>query len=59
MKKISSIKDLIEINLDCHYQFMEHLKEEFMLLYEAIGGEAKIFDFSLSGRIHILRVPGW
>jgi hypothetical protein len=47
MKRISSINDIIEIDSDYPYQFIEHLKEEFMLLYESLGDTEKLFEFSL------------
>ncbi|MCM3116318.1 hypothetical protein M3610_13515 [Neobacillus sp. MER 74] len=47
MKIIKTINDIIEINSDYPFHFMEHLKEEFMLLYEALGDEENLFDFTL------------
>jgi hypothetical protein len=47
MKIIRSINDIIEINEDYPFQFMEYIKQEFIELYEVLEDGETLFDFSL------------
>ena len=47
MKLIRSINDIIEINSDYPFHFMEHLKQEFMVFYDALCDGEKLFDFQV------------
>ncbi|MBS4212435.1 hypothetical protein [Neobacillus rhizophilus] len=47
MKTIKSINDITEINSDYPFHFMEHLKQEFMELYEVLGDGEKLFEFNV------------